>query len=71
MRCAYLIASGAVLVALAGCMGAGRIQTLPAKPAKPVLLSITATPEGGITMGKDDTERLMKYILELERGYGP
>lgn len=70
MRCAYLIASGAVLVALAGCGGLVRSDAMPPKPAKPTLSSIAATPEGGITMDRDDTERLMKYILDLERGYG-
>lgn len=57
---------------LSGCasMGlAGAQPVMPAKPAKPSLPSLSVTPDGGITLGRRDTERLMKYIIELERGY--
>lgn len=47
----------------------GAQPVMPAKPAKPSLPSLSVTPDGGITLGRRDTERLMKYIIELERGY--
>ena len=36
-------------------------------PAKPYLPSWTILDGGGVSIDRTDTERLMKYILELER----
>lgn len=63
-----------VVAALSGCAAtglAGAHTAMPDKPAKPSLPSLSVTQDGGITLGRRDTERLMKYIIELERGYGP
>ncbi|MBE0505888.1 MAG: hypothetical protein IBX50_04100 [Marinospirillum sp.] len=38
-------------------------------PAKPTLPSWSILPDGGMALDRIDTERLMKYIVELER-YG-
>lgn len=57
---------------LSGCASMGLVgaqPVMPAKPAKPSLPSLSVTTDGGITLGRRDTERLMKYIIELERGY--
>ncbi len=42
---------------------------MPAMPAKPKLPGMMVNPDGGVTMDRDSTERLGRYILELERGY--
>lgn len=36
-------------------------------PAKPYLPSWSVLEDGGVSINRNDTERLMKYILELER----
>ena len=54
---------------LSGCGSNVVTSRMPIAPAKPSLPSLIVTPEGGITLDRHDTERLMKYITELEHGY--
>lgn len=42
---------------------------MPLMPAKPTMSSIQMTPEGGMTMNREDAAKLGQYILDLERGY--
>lgn len=44
---------------------------MPAEvPPRPVLTSLTATSDGGITMNKHDAAELLIYIEALERATG-
>jgi hypothetical protein len=44
-------------------------MTMPPRPAKPTLSSITRASDGGMCMSPEDTARLATYVLQLESGY--
>jgi hypothetical protein len=61
-----LILLGLLLLTLAGCLGT--TQRLPAKPIKPKL-SMWENSLGGVCLSRDDTQKLLTYIYQLEEGY--
>ena len=67
MRTALIVLFAALL---SGCFCySDQLITKPIEPfpAKPYLPSWTILDDGGVSIDRTDTERLMKYILELER----
>ncbi|WZL14757.1 Rz-like spanin [Vibrio phage vB_VpaM_XM1] len=42
---------------------------MPVQPTKPELPSLKETPSKGIELNQRDAGELMRYILDLERGY--
>lgn len=54
---------------LCACGTIGTVDKRKIKPATPTLPSLTVAPDGGIALDRQDTERLMKYIIDLEKGY--
>lgn len=65
MRC-IVIPVMLSLIILVGC--AGSQKGMPIKPTKPTL-EVISRPDGGICLDRRNTEKLMRYILELEYGY--
>lgn len=59
----------AALLTLAGCQSLPTCPALPPMPAKPMMPSLQESSRGGIDLNRADTERLGRYIMELERGY--
>lgn len=57
------------LLMLSGCLTLPSCPQMPPIPAKPTLDSVTTNSQGGISLNREDTERLGRYILQLERGY--
>ena len=60
---------------MSGCAGltpTQTAQTVPQMPylQRPVLLSLTATPDGGIQMGRHDAAMLLNYVETLEEIVG-
>lgn len=62
-----LILLSMVAITLTGC--GTMCPTMPTPPAKPTLPSWTESRQGGVSLDRHDTERLLRYVLELERGY--
>ena len=59
----------AALLSLSGCLTLPTCPALPPMPPKPMLPSLLESSRGGIDLDRADTERLGRYIMELERGY--
>ena len=60
--CKLTLASGWLVISLAGC------QSLPSvtpKPPRPTL-AVMAQPDGGMCLSREDTERLGRYLMALE-----
>jgi len=56
----------ALLPLISGCLPT--CPQMPLRPAKPTL-AVTQTADGGITLGREDTRKLLLYITDLENGY--
>ena len=58
----------ALTLLASGCGGLTPERTVAQAPylTRPVLLSLTATPDGGIQMGRHDAATLLIYIETLE-----
>ncbi|QBJ00993.1 hypothetical protein Rostov7_00001 [Vibrio phage Rostov 7] len=57
------------LFVIQGCALTSAYEEMPTLPTKPQLPSLQRTPDGGIMLDKRDAGELMRYILDLERGY--
>ena len=55
---------------VSSCVPSTQVQTQQLLPTRPILTSLTPTPEGGITMDRTDTARLLHYIDDLEFALG-
>lgn len=53
-------------ITLTGCQAC---PTIPIKPERPRLESLTKNPDGGITLNRQDALDLILYIYDLEDGY--
>lgn len=69
MRFSAILLAGLISISMTACTSVPTCPTLPPAPAKPQLPSLTQTPDGGMRLDRADTERLGRYILNLERGY--
>lgn len=56
-------------ISLSGCALTSACYEMPVQPIKPELPSLKETPSKGIELDKRDAGELMRYILDLERGY--
>lgn len=56
-------------IALSGCALTSTCHEMPVQPTKPNLPSLKETPSNGIELDQRDAGELMRYILDLERGY--
>ena len=52
-----------------GCALTYECGQMPELPSKPELPSLQRTVDNGIQLDKRDAGELMRYILDLERGY--
>ena len=55
---------------VSSCVALTQVQTQQILPTRPILTSLTPTPEGGIMLDKTDTARLLHYIDDLEFALG-
>ena len=50
-------------------MGCQVCPTIPIRPERPKLESLHKTPDGGVTLNRQDSLDLILYIYDLEDGY--
>jgi len=60
----FVIAALATILLVNGCA-----SSMPPKPPRPVLESLTPTIDGGICLDRMDAMELLLYIYALEDGY--